>query len=305
MKQLAKHSRDVLKSLEKVKKEVQQDVRILVVSKNQETADSFIKSITISSEERQVFTALGLDEDKFPKSLIKPAMSADLTLIVLDEQDLFTKPTILAVTSVYELGQPFLMVLKGKDPSMNRVLIEKVERVFSVLPSQIVVVESYAERGGADLASKLLNQCSHKALALGRFLSFVRPVALKQVTSKTKWQNAFIGAVTIFPGADFPLLTLNQAKMVLMIAGLYGAEISLARARELLVVLGGGLTFRAMARELLSLFTFPGWVIKGAVAYTGTELIAKAAVRYFDSGLDHLTNEDLRDIFLESDTSND
>jgi uncharacterized protein (DUF697 family) len=86
------------------------------------------------------------------------------------------------------------------------------------------------------------------------------------------------------PGVDMPMLTLNQARLILRLALAHGEEIDGGRALELLAVVGGGLGFRALAREALGAVPFAGWAIKGAIAYTGTRAIGEAALRYFEAG---------------------
>ena len=80
-----------------------------------------------------------------------------------------------------------------------------------------------------------------------------------------------------------PVLTLNQARLVLRIALAYGQEIDNERALELLGVVGAGFGLRAVARELLDFVPVAGWAVKGAIAYTGTRAIGEAAVRYFEA----------------------
>ena len=53
-----------------------------------------------------------------------------------------------------------------------------------------------------------------------------------------------------FRGADLPVLTLNQVRLVLRIADAYGFEIDRERLPEVLGVIGSGLGFRAIARTV-------------------------------------------------------
>jgi uncharacterized protein (DUF697 family) len=69
---------------------------------------------------------------------------------------------------------------------------------------------------------------------------------------------------------------------VLRIALAYDQEIDNTRALELLGVVGAGLGFRAVARELLDFVPVAGWAVKGAIAYGGTKAVGEAAVRYFE-----------------------
>jgi uncharacterized protein (DUF697 family) len=94
-------------------------------------------------------------------------------------------------------------------------------------------------------------------------------------------QNGIIGAAVFVPGADFAVLTLNQLRLVLRLAVVYGIEVDQQRLPEVLATLGAGLGFRAVARQLLGTVPIAGWVIKGGVAYTGTRVLGEGAQRYF------------------------
>ncbi len=86
------------------------------------------------------------------------------------------------------------------------------------------------------------------------------------------------------PGADMPAITANQGRMVLNIAAVYGEEISLDRARELLGVLAAGLGLRAFYRQILKLVPVAGWAASGAIGYAGTLAMGRTAVLYFERG---------------------
>ncbi len=111
----------------------------------------------------------------------------------------------------------------------------------------------------------------------------VKPFVTRSSRNFSK-QNAILGAAIFIPGADLPALTLNQMRMVFRIAGAYGADVDHERAVELLAVLGAGLGFRAVAREVVGVVPGLGWAVKGAIAYAGTRALGEAAIRYFDAG---------------------
>ena len=90
-------------------------------------------------------------------------------------------------------------------------------------------------------------------------------------------------AAVFIPGADFPVLTLNQLRLVLRIGLAYGVEIDAQRWPEILSVIVSGIGFRAIARQLLGSVPFAGWAVKGGVAYAGTRAVGEAAVRYFEA----------------------
>lgn len=136
------------------------------------------------------------------------------------------------------------------------------------------------------LAARLTDRLPAKRLALAHnFLVMRRPVAEESVKA-TAWQNVIIGVVTILPGADMPLMTANQAKMLLQIAAAYGEPLGTDRIKELATVVGSGFALRAFARQVVTLVPGLGWAVKGGVAYTGTLAMGRAAIAYFEEGAD-------------------
>ena len=126
--------------------------------------------------------------------------------------------------------------------------------------------------------------CREKRLALALSFPFVRrPLSLEAV-SATSLQNAGIGLVLFIPGADMPLMTLNQAKMLLQIAAAYGEPMSAARAKELAAIVGGAFACRSVARQVAGALPAIGWAVKAGVGYAGTKAMGLAAVEYFARG---------------------
>lgn len=126
--------------------------------------------------------------------------------------------------------------------------------------------------------------CREKRLALALSFPFVRrPLSLEAV-SATSLQNAGIGLVLFIPGADMPLMTLNQAKMLLQIAAAYGEPMSAARAKELAAIVAGGFACRSVARQVVGAVPGIGWAVKAGVGYAGTKAMGLAAIEYFERG---------------------
>jgi uncharacterized protein (DUF697 family) len=115
-------------------------------------------------------------------------------------------------------------------------------------------------------------------------LPAVRPAVVEHTVEKFSRQNGILGVAVFVPGADMPVLTLNQIRMVFRIAAAYGEELDRDRAIEVLAVIGAGLGFRAIARQALGFIPGVGWAIKGGVAYAGTQALGRAAVAYFEKG---------------------
>lgn len=136
------------------------------------------------------------------------------------------------------------------------------------------------------VADWLMERLESKRSALGHNFEFMRRAVAKEIVKSTAWQNAAIGVVVFVPGADMPLMTLNQGKMLLQIAAAYGQPLDSDRIKELAAVVGGGFLFRTFARELVAFVPGFGWAVKGSIAYSGTFAMGMAAIRYFESGVD-------------------
>ena len=132
----------------------------------------------------------------------------------------------------------------------------------------------------------IITACRDKKLAFALAFPFVRrPLSLDAVRA-TAIQNAGVGVVVFIPGADMPIMTLNQAKMLLQIAAAYGQPLSAERIKELAAVVGGAFLFRNIARTAVGVVPVLGWAIKGAVGFAGTEAMGRAAIEYFEAGGD-------------------
>lgn len=136
------------------------------------------------------------------------------------------------------------------------------------------------------LADWVTRRLPGKHTAVAHNFEFMRRSVAREAAKATAWQNAVIGGVSIIPGADMPLMTLNQGKMLLQIAAAYGQQLGGERIKELGAVVGGGFLFRAFARQALTLVPGFGWAIKAAVGYTGTIAMGNAAIAYFERGAD-------------------
>lgn len=132
----------------------------------------------------------------------------------------------------------------------------------------------------------ILAACHEKELAFALSFPFVRrPLAYNSVSS-TSMQNGAIGFVPLIPGADLPIMTLNQAKMILQIATAYGQPLDAARVKEIAAVVAGGFMFRNIARSLSKFVPGAGWVVSGVIGFAGTEAMGRAAIEYFEAGGD-------------------
>ncbi len=132
-------------------------------------------------------------------------------------------------------------------------------------------------------------------IPLGRGYPVFRRAVCEEIIHKNARENAVIGALPI-PGADMPVMTANQGRMVLSIASVYGEDLSLERAREMLGVLAAGFGLRAVSRQVVKLVPVGGWAAAAAIGYAGTITMGRATVLYFERGGQQVGQKEMAEI---------
>ncbi len=130
----------------------------------------------------------------------------------------------------------------------------------------------------------------------------LREAVSEQLVASFARKNGLVAAAVWIPGADLPVLALNELRLVLRLWQAHGAAGDVRdRLPELAATLCAGLGLRALARELLDLIPpadaeggrgvhagrrrlgrrrfqhMAGWAVKGAIAYGGTRALGEAA----------------------------
>ncbi len=214
------------------------------------------------------------------------ATAADFLVIIFDavqgvrryERDLFD--------SLVALGKPFIVVLNKID------LVAKADR-DSVIKS--------AASGLRLEPSQIIDTVATDGTNVGRVILAVAKAepgllaaiadALPEYRAKLAWGRivpAGAAAATValvpLPLADlFPLLAI-QTGMVLSISRIYGFQITMARARELIVTFGIAMIARTVFQELSKLGGVPGWLLSSAIATSTTVAMGYAAISWFSRG---------------------
>jgi uncharacterized protein (DUF697 family) len=169
-----------------------------------------------------------------------------------------------------------IAVLVGADRQPLDVPFVPATNVIAVPPGQAIPVERVAKLVAA--------VADENGYGLAGRLPVLREAVVEAIIRHFSRQNGVLGVAIFIPGADFPVLTLNQLRMVFRIAAAYGQEIDRDRVPEILAVVGAGFGLRTVAREALGFVPGLGWAIKGGIAYVGTKALGKAAAAYFEQG---------------------
>jgi uncharacterized protein (DUF697 family) len=160
---------------------------------------------------------------------------------------------------------------------------EVPERIPFVLATDVVRAEPGHGFPVDAIAQAIARKLGEDATSLARHLPVLRPAVCKNLIESFARKNGLISAAVFIPGVDFPVLTLNQLRLVLRICAAHGLEIDNQRAPEIIATVAAGLGARALARELLGAVPVAGWALKGALAYTATKALGEATVKYCET----------------------
>lgn len=221
---------------------------------------------------RRVETAL-LNGDR--EAMGAAASGAVAAIVVAARGELGTDWMAGGLARLDEKRVPVVLVLA--EPPGIQVSLPMV----GIGPRRVVGIASDGRTPADVLAEALVDAAGESAIALAAELPSLRRETCRQIIRRTARQNGVIGAAFFIPGTDMPVMTVNEARMVLRIAAAHGEEVGADRALELLGVVGAGLGLRTLARQALSLLPGPGWAIKAGVAYSGTQAVGRAAMEYF------------------------
>jgi uncharacterized protein (DUF697 family) len=177
-----------------------------------------------------------------------------------------------ALKAAHRARVPVIAVLA--DPSLEA-------RLPFVLATDIVRVQTGAAFPLGEIARLIAHKLDDKAAYLAARVPVLRRPVCEALISSYSKRAAVIGVAVFLPGADMPALTLNQIRLVLLIAAAHGVEVDRERLPEVLAVVGSGFALRTAARQVVGAVPVAGWLVKGAVAYAGTRAVGEAASRYF------------------------
>jgi uncharacterized protein (DUF697 family) len=156
-------------------------------------------------------------------------------------------------------------------------------RVPYVLATDVVVAQQGSGFPVDAIAEVLARRLGDDGPRLAARVPAVRSAVCAELIGRASRRNGVLGAAIFIPGADFPVLTLNQARLVLRIAAAHGVAVDNERLPEILAVIGSGLALRTVARQAVGVVPLAGWAVKGGIAYAGTRALGEAAVRYFEA----------------------
>ena len=132
-------------------------------------------------------------------------------------------------------------------------------------------------------ARAIAARLGERGAPLAARVPLLREAVGERLVASFSRKNVLVAAAFWIPGADLPVLALNQFRLTLRLAQVHGAAGEVReRLPELAATLAAGLGLRAVAREALRLAPVGAeWAVKVSVAYAGTRAVGQAAKMRF------------------------
>ncbi len=149
----------------------------------------------------------------------------------------------------------------------------------------------------------LIDRCKGVEVAVGRRLPALRETVTSKITRdaassalKMAAASALVDKVPVLgivlgavaSAGDMIAITGIQIALLMQVGATYGKDPDVQRIWDLLPVVGGGLGWRALSRELAGFIPVAGIPIKAAIAYAGTIVVGESAGFFYENGR-HMT----------------
>jgi len=215
----------------------------------------------------ELAAALALGGDRGALSVGGDPLGAVLAIRLVDGEPSAAETAVLRRIS--RAGTPLLVVQRGG-----------AVRIPHVLPGDVLDAE--AELPVADVVAAIARVAGEQAPALAARLPTLRAAVARRLIGTTSLANAAVAASPWMKQAQFPVLTIAQSRMLLLLGRSRGdvlprdpQALALAAGPAVAGAVGVGLGARALVRGL----PFGGPLVRAAVAYAGTRLLGAARLR--------------------------
>lgn len=234
----------------------------------------------ISKEAKSTDELIIKDMDE--KSVLNAARESDVCLLGLTDEKI--PASLKKLTAQLEQENiPYVVFIDLKKIERLSNILKEAGELAGLKIGDVVVISTNPDVNLDELAKAVVRELTEmKKPAIGRTFPFFRRAVAMDIVSRTAKQNG-LAATIIISGANFPVLTGNQVKMLLELAAVFDHKLDERRIKELLAVVGAGYSFRSIARSAILLLPGPHIIVKGLVSYLGTLAIGKAAIQYFES----------------------
>lgn len=229
--------------------------------------------------------ALGAIGDLEREEALNAAKDADFLIILFDAIQGIKRSELELFNQLSNLGKPYMVAINKIDlvRRQSESVVRSAAQNLGLQPAQVIPI---AAKTGQNLHQILISIAVNEpelVAALGQAMPQYRwRLAWRAIVSAASISTVI--ALTPLPVVDFAPLVVTQSVMVLGIARIYNYQITLARARELVVTFGLGFLGRTLFYELSKFGGVPGWLLSAAIASSTTIVMGYAASIWFEKG---------------------
>ncbi len=286
-------------SMRDLEKEFREAIIIEVFGKS-EKANEFSRYLTGNT---------GLADAPDDKEASERIEKSSLCLFVLEASEITTGGLADAISAISSgvKKKCFFFIFENNDPNLKISTDAYLQSIG--LPRALWISHFQG------IIKFIIKKLDKKALPAARIYPGLRNELAMQYILKTSKENASLAFVASIPATipaigtiislfaaagDSLVITANQIRMCLRIAGIYGFGIDFAsRMMELWPVIAGSFGWKSLAKSLVGLIPGFGAVLKASVAYGGTYVTGVAAQVYYRDGK-MMTTKELGNIFNRS-----
>lgn len=203
---------------------------------------------------------------------------ADLTIVVAGSSPYLRRLMEIALWS----GMNYVVLAED---AADQVAVVAEEDALEIAKN---IIEVDVHKPDTELEHALAQWCiSHlreMRLSLGTAFPFMRHAIALDFTRQTALENAVIAAVFFLPGADLPILTLNQCKLFYQIAVTNEVPLNRDRLAELALIIASAFGLRGISRLALRKLAPVGWLVRGAISLGATFGMGHVAYELYSRG---------------------
>jgi GTP-binding protein Era len=218
---------------------------------------------------------------------LEAAHAADSLIVVFDAHAGVNQGTRALFDEVRRLRKPMTLVLNKIDlvKGYEKQVIAKAARDLGVSEGELIPASATKRINLEQIVYSVIRLNPGLLALVSELLPQYRyQIAARYIVGASV--SAFVVGSTPIPVADFFPLIAIQIGLVLQLGRVYGFRVTRARAKEVLLTLGGGAGLRELLRQGLKLVPIPvaSWLVSGLYAAVGTAALGMAAREYWARG---------------------
>ncbi|MGI6221764.1 MAG: hypothetical protein ACOYIP_07890 [Coriobacteriales bacterium] len=230
---------------------------------------------------------------------LKPVIAhAEATGFLIDYENIISPEVLFTGLGSLSLPAPVAQIadrgLGVAETAANLALRDVPEKLFG----RVFSIDRINLTGGGAAARKeevydklfdelggwVMRNCDEVAAPFAKAFEFSRSAQAGQVTRRTAFENAVTGAIFFIPGADFPIMTFNEVRMLIRIERAYGHEVDKQMLIEAAMVICFGFACKLVASGMCKAFPALSWFIKTGIAYCATFAMGVAMQGHCENG---------------------